>query len=261
MCASGGGGRTSQAGETLDSPPGAWHDYGSMTTNTFRFSGIVRAAAAALALALVPALAAAQTAPAKKTPAPAAATRPDPAPAPEARSSSSSSALPYGLSLAIGPSFEGGTALKLRLEGSMALRPLFPNSTFELALPLALAFWGQSGALGFGYTYDASYVRFEIVPTARISAPVAKDLGLYGDAGLGFQYYSASVTTTAPVGFPFSVGASGAGGIFKLAGGGYYALDPSWRLFIEPVGLNFYFGDGNGFVYTIMFGAQYRFRG
>ncbi|HYQ81116.1 MAG TPA: hypothetical protein VEP68_06435, partial [Anaeromyxobacteraceae bacterium] len=81
---------------------------------------------------------------------------------------------------------------------------------------------------------------------------------LYGDVGLGFQYISASITTNPP-GLAYGT-ASGAGGVFKLAGGGYYAFDQNWRLFIEPVGLNFYFGSGSGFVYTIMFGGQYRFR-
>jgi hypothetical protein len=230
-----------------------------MITTPPRFSGIVRAAAAALALALVPTLSAAQTAPAKKKPAPAKATAPDPAPAPApapaARASSTS--LPYGITFGIGPSFEGSTALKLRLEGSMTMRPLFPNTTFELALPIGLAFWGQSGAVPGFYTWDISYVRFEIVPTARISAPVARDLGLYGDVGLGFDYASVSITTT-PSFFTYSA-SSGAGGIFKLAGGGYYSLDPHWRLFLEPIGLNFYFGGVSGFVYTIMLGAGYHF--
>jgi len=225
-----------------------------MTTNTLRFSGIVRAAAAALAFALVPALAAAQTAPAKKPSRPAPAEATSPAPAPRA-----SSTLPYGISVGIGPSFEGSTAFKLRLEGSMVMKPLFPNSTFELALPIGLAFWGQSGGVPGFYTWDVSFVRFEIVPTARISFPVAKDLGLYGDAGLGFNYASASVTTT-PALFTYTA-ASGAGGVFKLAGGGYYSLDPHWRLFVEPIGLNFYFGGVSGFVYSIMFGAAYHFQG
>lgn len=230
-----------------------------MTPSTPRYSGIVRAAAAALALALVPTLAAAQTAPAKKKasrPAPAAATAPDPAPAP-APAPRASSSFPYGITLGIGPSFEGSTALKIRLEGSMQLRPLFPNTTFELALPIALAFWGQSGAYPGFYTWDVSYVRFEIVPTARISAPVARDLGIYGDVGLGFDYASVSVTTT-PAFFTYSA-SSGAGGIFKLAGGGYYSIDPHWRLFLEPIGLNFYFGGVSGFVYSIMLGAGYHF--
>lgn len=244
----------------MDSPRGPWHDYGSMTTSPFRSSGFVRAAAAALAFALVPALAAAQTAPAKKSsskPAPAAATSSAPAPAPH---STSGGSLPYGLNLALGPSFDvGGTALKLRVEGTIALKPLFPNSTFELALPLSFSFWGEtSGVPGF-YTVDVSYFRFEIVPTARLSFPVAKDLGLYGDAGLGFSYASVSVTVT-PSTFPYTT-ASGSGGVFKLAGGGYYALDPHWRLFVEPIGLNFYFGGLDGFVYSIMFGVNYRFGG
>lgn len=204
--------------------------------------------AAGLALALVPALAAAQT---EKSASPA-----------QALDARSPSGLPYALSIGLGPSFESGTAFKMRFEGSMALKPLFPNSEFELALPVSLTFWGESGSLGFNATYDASYTRFEIVPTARISTPVANGLALYGDAGLGFQFYSGSVTTHAPPATPyFTVSTSGAGGIFKLAIGGHYALAPSWRLFIEPVGLNLYFGDGSGFVYTIMLGGQYRFRG
>ncbi len=229
-----------------------------MTPTTPRSSGIVRAVAAALALALVPTLAAAQTAPAKKKashPAPAQATAVDPPPAPAPRAYTPS--YPYGITFGIGPSFEGSTALKLRLEGSIALRPLFPNTTFELALPIALAFWSQSGGIPGVYTWDVSYVRFEIVPTARISAPVARDLGLYGDVGLGFDYASVSVTTT-PSFFTYSA-SSGAGGIFKLAGGGYYSLNPHWRLFLEPIGLNFYFGGVSGFVYTIMLGAGYHF--
>lgn len=227
-----------------------------MTPTTPRFSGIVRAVAAALALALVPTLAAAQTAPAKKKashPAPAQATAVDPAPPPAPRAYTPS--YPYGITFGIGPSFEGSTALKLRLEGSMQLRPLFPNTTFELALPIALAFWSQSGGIP-GFSWDVSYVRFEIVPTARLGFPVARDLGLYADAGLGFDYASASVTTSA--GFVYSA-SSGAGGIFKLAGGGYYSIDPHWRLFLEPIGLNFYFGGVSGFVYTIMLGAGYHF--
>ncbi len=251
---------TSPVGFILDRPLRPWHDYRSMTTDTFRLSGIVRAAAAALALALVPALAAAQTAPAKKQPRPAPAEAVSPAPAPAPRSSGSTT-LPYAISVGIGPSFEGTTALKLRLEGSMVMKPLFPNSTFELALPLNLAFWSQTVGIFPPYSASYSYVRFEIVPTARVSTPVAKDLGIYGDAGLGFQYYSVSFSSNLPTGFPYSATASGAGGLFKLAGGGYYALDPHWRLFLEPIGLNFYFGGGSGFVYTIMLGGSYRFQG
>ncbi len=244
----------------LDTVSGSWHDSMSMTTTLPRFSGIVRAAAAALALALVPTLSAAQTAPAKKKPAPAAATAPDPAPAPAPAARASSSSLPYGITVGIGPSFEGSTALKLRLEGSMQLRPLFPNSTFELALPLGFVFWGQSEPLFYPYSFDYSYFRFEVVPTARIGVPVAKDLGLYGDAGIGFQYYHVSFSTNYPYSyFPFSLSSSGAGGIFKLAGGGYWSIDPHWRLFLEPIGLNFYFGGGSGFVYSIMLGAGYHF--
>jgi hypothetical protein len=159
------------------------------------------------------------------------------------------SSLPYAGSAALGPSFEGSTAVKLRLEGSMEMSPILPipNTTFELALPIGLVFWKQSI-----YSVDVSYFRLEIVPTARLRYPLAKEYGLYADAGLGFVYYSVSSNV------PVSSG-SGVGGLFKLAAGGYYAFNEHLRAFVEPVGLNFYFGSGSGFVYSILFGGSYRF--
>jgi hypothetical protein len=222
-----------------------------MNSSSRRIPGLVLAAAAAFALSLAPA-ASAQTAPEKKTTAskrttaPAAAT--DPAPAPRMRETR----YPYNVGVLIGPSFEGATTFKLRLEGAMTLQPLSRDVGLDIVLPLGFAFWGQDFA-----GYSISYFRFEFVPSARFTFPVLRELTLYGDAGLGFAYYSASVTNNT---FPIpGASVSGASGVFRLAGGGFYNLNEHWRLVFEPVGLNFYFGSGSGTAYSILFGANYRF--
>jgi hypothetical protein len=226
-----------------------------MKTPTRRILGVVLAAAFALSFA--PA-ASAQTAPEKKSTAskktssaPAAAT--DPAPAPRAREPR----YPFNVGLLLGPAFGDSTAFMFRIEGAMSLPPLSREVGLDLVLPMAFSFWGQTLSNPFfpGLTYSASYFRFDLVPTARFTFPVARAVTLYGDGGLGFSYYSASYSGTT-VGVASS---SGASGVFRLAGGGGYHLTDQWRLIFEPVGLNFYFGSGNGFAYTLLFGANYRF--
>lgn len=227
-----------------------------MKINHRNIPGIVLAAAAALALSFAPA-ASAQTSPEKKrtaaskrTTAPAAAT--DPAPAPRMRETR----YPYNVGVLLGPSFEGATTFKLRLEGAMSLQPLSREVGLDIVLPIGLAFWGQDYTVpGFG-TYSVSYFRFELVPSARFTFPVAREITLYGDAGLGFGYESVTVSSNFVV---VGAASSGAFGVFRLAGGGFYNLNPQWRLVLEPIGLNFYFGSGSGFAYSILFGANYRF--
>lgn len=226
-----------------------------MNTSSRSIPGLVLAAAAAFALSFAPA-ASAQTAPEKKVAtskrnaAPAAAT--DPSPAPRVRESTR---YPYYLGVAIGPSFEGATTFKLRLEGGMTLQPISRDVGLDLVLPLGFAFWGQDYGSPFG-SYSVSYFRFELVPSARFTFPVAREFTLYADAGLGFAYYSVSVSSTT---FPVSAASSGASGVFRLAGGGFYNLNDRWRLVLEPIGLNFYFGSGSGTAYSILFGVNYRF--
>jgi len=223
-----------------------------MNSPSSRIPGFVLAAAAAFALSFAP-LASAQTAPekkttaSKKTTAPAAAT--DPAPAPRMRETR----YPYSLGVLLGPSFEGETTFKLRLEGAMSLQPLSRDVGLDLVLPIGFAFWGQDFA-----GYSISYFRFELVPSARFTFPVLRELTLYADAGLGFAYYSASLTNNTPFPIP-GASVSGASGVFRLAGGGFYSLNEHWRLMFEPVGLNFYFGSGSGTAYSILIGANYRF--
>jgi len=228
----------------------------SFMKTTYRLiPGIVLAATAALALSFAPAVSA-QTAPekktttSKKTTAPAAATDPAPAPRP------TETRYPFNISLVLGPEFGDVTAFKFRIDGAMTLQPISREVGLDLVLPLGFSFWGQSyGVPGFG-NYDVSYFRFELVPSARFTFPVAREITLYADAGLGFGFESVSVSSPFPVA---GADSSGAFGVFRLAGGGFYNLSQQWRLVFEPVGLNFYFGTGSGFAYSLLFGANYRF--
>jgi len=220
-----------------------------MKTPTRRFLGVVLAAAFALSFA--PA-ASAQTAPEKKSTASKKTTSAAADPAPRPREPR----YPFNVGLLLGPAFGDSTAFMFRIEGAMTLPPLSREVGLDLVLPMAFSFWGQTiNNPLVGGTYSASYFRFDLVPTARFTFPVVRAVTLYGDAGLGFSYYSASVSGTT-VGVASS---SGASGVFRLAGGGGYHLTDQWRLVFEPVGLNFYFGSGNGFAYTLLFGANYRF--
>jgi hypothetical protein len=159
---------------------------------------------------------------------------------------------PYYVGVSLGPSFEGETTFKLRLEGAMTLQPLSRDVGLDLVLPMGFAFWGQDFA-----GYSVSYFRFELVPSARFTFPVAREFTLYGDVGLGFAYYSASISNNA---LPIpGASVSGASGVFRLAGGGFYNLNSQWRLVFEPIGLHFYFGSGSGTAYSILFGVNYRF--
>jgi hypothetical protein len=238
-----------------------------MTTPWPRTRGFVPATAFALALSLLPAATAAQSAPAKKAaakkPAPAEATALDAAPAPreEMTTSESSRASPFGVGLFLGPSFEGSTAAKIRVEGTMALAQLSPRMSLELVLPAALAFWSQDQIPGLvgQPPYRASSVRFELVPSARLLLSLSREISLYGDGGLGFGYYHASLENV-PVGTPVPTTSTDATAVFRLAAGGSYALGDQFRFLVEPVGLNFYFGSGGStFVYSLLLGASYRF--
>jgi hypothetical protein len=225
-----------------------------MTSSARRMPRLARAAAVALALA--PVAISAQSLPERqeRRPAPAAAAEPSPLPV---RRAAAHPGYRYGLGLLLGASFEGSTAFKVRLEGTMALPPLSPQVGLELVLPVALSFWSQDKATLL-YGYGVSHVRFELVPAARFLFPLSREISLYGDGGLGLAYFWTSLRNV-PAGSSPPSEDSGAGGVFRVAAGACYALTDEFRLVFEPVGLNFYFGNGGTFVYSMLLGASYRF--
>jgi hypothetical protein len=132
----------------------------------------------------------------------------------------------------IGPAFDDPTSFKLRFDGTMALARLAPQVRLD-------------GVLSIGFSFSQLF-RFDLAPAARFVFDVARDVAAYADFGLGFSIRSAG-------------GATYGSGLIKLMGGIWYDIGPHWRVIAEPLGLNFYYAGGDGFVYTLLFGAAYRF--
>jgi hypothetical protein len=139
---------------------------------------------------------------------------------------------PFSLGVMIGPAFDDPTSFKLRFDGSLALARLSPHVRLD-------------GVLSMGFSFSDLF-RFDLAPAARFVFAVARDVAAYADFGLGFSIRS------------YGAGSFGSG-LIKLAGGIWYDLAPHWRVIAEPVGRNFYYAGGDGFVYTLLFGAAYRF--
>jgi hypothetical protein len=207
-----------------------------------RAAAAVQALAIALSLAVLPA--AAQEAGAPGEPA-------EEAPAGELLGIGPARGSRFAVAVLAGPSFEQRTALRLTLEGSLVARRITPEIAFAVALPVSVSFWGGDEVL-VGTTYRSSSFRIEVVPVARFLFPLPLGFVAYADAGLGFSWWSNS--TSAPVG-----SASGPAGEFRLATGATFALGERFLVRLEPVGLGFYFGSGDGFVYSLMAGAAFRF--
>lgn len=218
---------------------------------------LLRTASAALALALVPGFALADSAPGMKL---AAAPAKKSADSPRYAVAPSSSGSEIG-SIAIGGNlgldFGGngyGTGFRIQGNGYYTLLELAPKFMLDLGGDLDFIYNGCSQA-----GISCHLTTFEIVPTARFRYHLMPQLSLYGDAGLGLAFASATVDTSALPGGG-SISTSATGGVFRIAGGVLYQIGNQLYLVGEPMGLNFYFYDGSAFHYSIQVGVQYRFQ-
>jgi hypothetical protein len=204
-----------------------------------RAAAAVRALAIALPLAALPA--AAQEAGGPGEP-------PEAAPAGELLGIGPARGSRFAVAVLAGPSFEQWTAFRLTLEASLVARRVTPEIAFAVALPVSVSFWGGDEVLA-GNAYRSSSFRLEVVPVARFVFPLPLGFVAYADAGLGFSWWSTSARFSS----------SGPAGEFRLATGATFALGERFLVRLEPVGLGFFFGSGDGFVYSLMAGAAYRF--
>ena len=152
------------------------------------------------------------------------------------------------LGLFVGPEFASGeTGVAVRGDLSTVLTQLAPNVRLD-------------GVLSLGYThfslgasdFDATVNLVRLVPTARFVFPVASKVALYGDAGMGLYFGSASY------GSVFNRASSNLFGLnMRFAGGAMFDVAPNVRLGAE-LGVNPYFGDFDQTTTTLMFAAQFR---
>jgi hypothetical protein len=118
------------------------------------------------------------------------------------------------------------SGLQLRADGELPFQQIAPQVKLSFV-----------GSVGFSHeTYsvfglDLTVNRIKIVPAARFTVPVAPQLSIYGDAGLGLHYTRA----TADYVFLGKVTDSGVGLMLRFGAGGAFQLNPKVRLLGELV--------------------------
>ena len=132
---------------------------------------------------------------------------------------------------------EDFSGYKLRFEGEVPV----------VRLSQTVQVYGVGAISYAGLSHDVSVLT--LVPAARLNWSASREIGAYGDVGLGF--YHAWV----------SGGSSDSGATMRFLAGGYYEMRPTTRFFVEA-GLNPYFGDFGGdsslTTFTLMIGAKFR---
>ena len=171
--------------------------------------------------------------------------------------SSAGSGLGAGLLVGM-ESNNGETGLALRADGVLDSKWIAPKVLLSGVLSVGFMHWGDSRSDPF-YTYDSSENVFKVIPAIRFTFDVAPQFGLYTDAGLGFYYASANVTTKDRTfgGVVQDATNSGLGVAMRFAGGAFFKISEGFRLGAE-VGLNPYFGEISDTTFTLMGLAQFR---
>jgi hypothetical protein len=150
----------------------------------------------------------------------------------QTRSSGSGVWLGGAFGLETGSDFSG---YKLRFEGEVPIARLSPT----------VQAYGVGAVSYAGLSHSVSV--FTLVPAGRLNWAASRQVGVYGDVGLGF-YHEWD-------------GGSNNGALMRFLVGGYYEMNPTTRFFAET-GINPYFGDfGNKTSwtsFTLMIGAKFR---
>ncbi len=124
------------------------------------------------------------------------------------------------------------TGGQLRFDGEVPIARLTPR--------LQLA-----GVGSISYAFLSNDLRvFEILPSARFNFSATRELGAYGDIGLGL-FHAAQHD------------ASDTGATMRFLAGAYYEMNPTTR-FVGEIGIHPHFGDYDDTTFTLMIGAKFR---
>ncbi len=135
-----------------------------------------------------------------------------------------------------------------RARGFAARARLYFTFTRPFTL-LPPTFGVVSGALtAFGSAHNPD-------PARRFTLPVAPQISLYGDAGLGL-YYGSFTSKWSFFGTNYEVSDSNFGFMMRFGVGGFYELNPQTKLSAE-ISLLPYFGDVDTTTWTLGVGAMF----
>jgi len=121
---------------------------------------------------------------------------------------------------------------QLRFDGEAPIARLVPN--------LQISGVGSASFSGLSHSLND----LEFVPAVRFTWFATRQVGAYGDVGLGL-YHS------------WQGSSSDTGATMRLGAGGYYEVNSVTRLFVE-LGLHPHFGDYSDTTFTMMIGAKFR---
>lgn len=160
---------------------------------------------------------------------------------------------PDSLSLGGFVGFETGdlTGFALRLDGEMPFQSLSPEVKLSGVGSLGFTHFGQDVPFG-----TLTYNIVKLVPAARFTMALNPQFDLYGDAGLGLYYYSATLKTNMPFFGTVEASSTGVGLMMRLGVGGFYKVNPKVKIGAE-LGLDPYFGKVGTNDWTIMAGAMF----
>lgn len=142
---------------------------------------------------------------------------------------SSTSATPMtGLEVGgfIGYETDDLSGLSLRLDGELPFRDLTPELKLSLVGSFGYSHLTWDPLPDVKFTADV----FKLIPAARFTLPVAPQLSVFGDAGLGLAYIRAKVEFPSSPFFPGSVSDSSINLMMRLGVGAFYQVNPQLRL-------------------------------
>ncbi len=170
------------------------------------------------------------------------------------RASAPAAAAPLGKDLSIGAMVgaELGTldGFMLRVDGEMPIQAIAPKVTLSGVGSIGYSRLSKDVWLG-----DVTWNVLSVIPAARFTMPVAPQMTVYGDAGLGLYYGSFTTKTSLPAPAD-EVSDSTTGFLMRFAVGGGYALNPKTKLKAE-LGVVPYFGDADTTNWTLSLGVMF----
>ena len=180
---------------------------------------------------------------------------------PAAAPSSSSSSGGLSIGGFIGYETADVSGLALRFDGELPFQDLSPQVRLSWVGSVGYSHLTTSSFGGGDFTANV----FKFVPAARVTVPINPQFDVFGDAGLGIAYVSATVDFPGVPGLipAFSQSDSTVNLMMRFGVGGWYHVSPALRvggmIEFDPIFGDFGFsGASSQNTFNILFGLMYR---
>ncbi|HSD19802.1 MAG TPA: outer membrane beta-barrel protein [Anaeromyxobacter sp.] len=146
---------------------------------------------------------------------------------------------------------DGESGLGLRVDGELPIQRIGPRIDLSAVGSLGFTRFSDSTTTAIG-KYSQSTNIVKLVPAARFTIPLAPQLGVYGDAGLGLYWARTSIGTPLE-----DTSSNGVGVTMRFAVGGRYDVTERLGLGGE-LGWNPFLGDYSDDTVSVLASVVYR---